>query len=252
MTASTPFRIPDAQRRQYREEGYFILGKTIPDDHLALLRNEYEALTAALHQEMDRRGVDAIGVNQRNRQYLLAGCHNKRPALEQFLFSEVMAEVCQATLGDEAYFLWDQFIVKGPGMELPFKWHQDGGCIDHDHRTYMVCWCAMDDVSVESGAVNVLPFSKAGVRERAPHRRDPETNELIGYFGSEPGVPIVGPAGCMGVYTSVNFHRSGPNMTDRMRRAYLIQYSAEPMMNRDGTGLFGYAVPFLKGGERVR
>lgn len=244
-------RITDAHKQQYRDEGYFILERVIPDGHLALLRREYQALIDEIHKEMDKRGTDTIGVNQRNRQYLTVNCFKKRPALGGFLFSDAMAGICRATLGDDAYLMWDQFVVKGPGMPMPFEWHQDGGCIAHEHRPYVICWCALDDMDLENGTLHILPFSQAGVRERVPHRRDPNTQQPVGYFGPEPGIPVVAPAGSIAVYSSLSFHRSGPNISDRMRRSYLVQYSAEPMMNADGTGLFGNAEPFLKNGRKL-
>lgn len=201
---------------------------------------------------MDRRGTDAIGVNRRDRQYLFTNCYAKHPILGRFLFSDVMADICRATRGTEAFLLHDQFVVKGPGMAMPFEWHQDGGCIAHDHRPYLICWCANDDVDTDNGAVQILPFSVAGTRERVRHKRDPRTGQPVGYFGSEPGVAIKGGAGVIGVYSSLSFHRSGPNRSNRFRRCYLVQYTAEPLLHADGVRLFGNAVPFLKADEKFR
>ena len=47
------------------------------------------------------------------------------------------------------------------------------------------------------------------------------------------------------VFTSVNFHCSGANHTDRMRRVYLARYSQEPLLTADGTKLWGNAEPLL-------
>jgi ectoine hydroxylase-related dioxygenase (phytanoyl-CoA dioxygenase family) len=49
-----------------------------------------------------------------------------------------------------------------------------------------------------------------------------------------PGDPIIAPAGSIACFSSTLFHRSGANMSDRMRRVYLAQYSAEPILNEDG------------------
>ncbi len=48
----------------------------------------------------------------------------------------------------------------------------------------------------------------------------------------------------------INFHRSGSNTTDSMRRVYLAQYAKEPIRGANGEQ-FGLAEPFLKGGEVV-
>lgn len=251
MSNPTPFRIPDDLKQQYRDEGYFTLERVIPDEHLMLLRNECQHFIEKLDAEMDKRGTDTIGLIQRRKQYIAFNCLKQRPGLGEFLFSDLMAEVCRAALGDEAYLLWDQYVVKCPGQEMEYLWHQDGGCIAHDHRPYVICWCALDDVRVESGTLHVLPFSSAGVRDRVPHRRDEKTSQPVGYFGEEAGVPVIAPAGSIAAYSSLSFHRSGPNVSQMMRRSYLVQYTAEPLMNADGTRLFGNAEPFLKDGRIV-
>jgi ectoine hydroxylase-related dioxygenase (phytanoyl-CoA dioxygenase family) len=252
MADTEPLPLSAAQQQQYRDEGYLILNRAIPDDHLAILHTGYQSLVDGMHREMDRRGTDAIGVNRRGKQYLITNCYPKQPALGRFLFSDLMAGICRATLGADAYLLWDQFVVKGPGMAMPFEWHQDGGCIGHAHRPYVICWCALDEMDLDNGTLQILPFSKAGVRDRVLHRRDPKTGQPVGYFGAEPGVAVTGPAGTVGVYSSLSFHRSGPNASGRFRRSYLVQYTAEPLMHADGVRLFGNAVPFLKAGEKVR
>jgi len=45
-----------------------------------------------------------------------------------------------------------------------------------------------------------------------------------------------------------NFHCSGSNSTPNMRRSFLAQYSAEPILSTEGT-LWGAAEPLLLGGK---
>jgi ectoine hydroxylase-related dioxygenase (phytanoyl-CoA dioxygenase family) len=132
---------------------------------------------------------------------------------------------------------------------MKFAWHQDSGYVGHPHREYLSCWCALDDMSVENGTVFMLPYDRAGGKAVTQHKKEDGTNDLIGYFGDDPGVPIICPAGSIAVFSSVCFHRSNPNTTNRMRRVYLAQYSAEPIMNRENTKQWAMADPFLSGGE---
>ncbi len=82
------------------------------------------------------------------------------------------------------------------------------------------------------------------------HIYDERTNDLVGYFGKNPGIPAIVPAGSIVAFSSYVFHRSGPNLTDKLRRVYLPQYSPEIIFNDDGTQK-GQSVPFLKKGEIV-
>ena len=104
-------------------------------------------------------------------------------------------------------------------------------------------------MSVENGTVFILPYDRAGGKAVTQHKREDGTNDLVGYFGDDPGIPVICPAGSIAVFSSVCLHRSNPNTTNRMRRVHLAQYSAEPIMNRENTKLWAMAEPFLHDGE---
>jgi hypothetical protein len=72
---------------------------------------------------------------------------------------------------------------------------------------------------------------------------------MVGYFGKDPGVPVIVPAGSIAAFSSYIFHRSGPNLTDKLRRIYLPQYSPTVILDLQGKP-WGQSVPFLKNGER--
>ena len=74
---------------------------------------------------------------------------------------------------------------------------------------------------------------------------------MVGYFGDAPGVPVIAPAGSIAVFSSTCFHRSGFNRTDKMRRAYLVQYSDAPILSEDGSAPRHLAEPFLQDGRNV-
>ena len=120
-----------------------------------------------------------------------------------------MAEVVRAALGESAYLFNEQYVVKAAEKGLKFGWHQDSGFVGYPHRPYLSCWCALDEVSVENGTVNLLPYSRAGARELVEHLKDEETSDMVGYFGDDPGEPVVVDAGSIACFSSVCFHRSG-------------------------------------------
>ena len=82
-------------------------------------------------------------------------------------------------------------------------------------------------MSLANGTAYVMPFSHIGIRTLVEHVRDDATGDKAGYFGEAPGVPVIVPAGSVAVFSSLSFHRSGPNTTEQMRRAYVTQYSPE-------------------------
>ena len=247
---STPHTtsISDQARRQFREEGWFLLKGVVPAAHLALLREVCMQFIAAHDAEMDAAGVTQQGINIRGNRYFIANRH-KGTRLAEFIYSDLMAEVCRATLGDNAYLFWEQFVVKGPEKGSKFSWHQDSAYVGTPHRPYLTCWVTLDDVTEANGTVYLLPYSRAGTREVVPHTKNPVSNDLEGYFGSDPGDPVIAPAGSIACFSSTVLHRSGFNTTPHWRRVYLPQYSAEPLLRPDGK-LAAFAEPFLVNGER--
>lgn len=244
--------ITDAHRQQYLEEGYFVLPSAIRPDHLQILRESCDRLIDLMHEEMDRKNTDHIHISHRGKRYHIAKRFREVPRLSEYVFSDLMADICRATIGDTAWLFYDQYVVKAAEQGISFSWHQDSGYLGFPHRPYVTVWAAVDDVSIDNGTAWVLPFSRVGIRTLVEHIRDPETGDKAGYFGAEPGVPVEAPAGSVAVFSSLTFHRSGPNQTDRMRRAYVTQYSPEIILNEAGTAPMHLAEPFLRDGRPVR
>ena len=252
MSPATTFKISDALKKQYRDEGYMILERCIPDEHLELLRGECQFFIDLENDKMDKAGKDVLGINHRNKRYFIAQRYQESQRLHEFIFSDLMADICRATIGDTAYLFWEQYVVKCAEVGMKFAWHQDSGYVGFPHRQYLTCWCALDDMSVANGTAYILPFSRAGTREVVKHIQEPGSNDLIGYHGSDPGDPVLVPAGSIAVFSSVTFHRSGANHTNKMRRVYLPQYSPEPIINPESGKPSGHVDAFLKNGVRVR
>ena len=243
--------ISSEQTEQYREEGYFILENVVPEVHLNMLREECQRYIDEADAERARKHEKSQGITHAGKRYFVSDRHKENDRLRSYIYSDLMAEVCKATLGTEGYLFWEQYVVKGAEVGMKFSWHQDSGYVGYDHTPYMSCWCALDDMSEENGTVYVLPFSRAGTRERQEHKVEEDSNDKVGYFGSDPGIPVIAPAGSLAIFSSVTFHRSGTNTTDQMRRVYLTQYSGAPIYTEDGSRLWGNAVHFVKNNVRI-
>lgn len=240
-----------SMREQYVTEGYFVLEGILSDEQLALLRGGAQFAMDRADSEMNAAGVDRMGINARGKRYFSAMTYRQRPELKDFLFSGLMAEICRATIGAEAFLFWEQYVIKGADPDTAFAWHQDSGYVHEDATPYLTCWIALDEVTEENGSVYLLPYSRSGIRSYVKHIRDPRVNDQVCYFGDDPGIPLVVPAGSIACFSSLVIHRSGPNRTDRLRRAYLAQYSPEVIMAKDGTTPWGSFDPFLSAGNDV-
>ena len=244
--------VTQAHREQYERDGYFLLEAVVPAEHLEVLRAEVGTAIARIDEEMDAKGVDKLGICLKNSRYFVGAFNNPETRVGEFIYSDLMAEVCRATLGENAYLFHEQYVVKAAERGEVFSWHQDSGYVGYaEHKPYLTCWVTLDDVDEANGTVYILPYDRAGTRDYVPHVRDDKHNDMVGYQGDDAGIPVIVPAGSIAVFSSTVFHRSGPNTTDKMRRIYLPQYSSEPIVRPDGR-LHNLAEPFLVNGERVR
>jgi len=235
--------------RQFQDEGFFVLGGIVPPGDLDTLRAECQRFVDERDREMDRLGVDNLDLDHRGSRYFVHA-HGKSPAVDGFLASELMVRIAQVALGDTVYLFNEQYVVKAADHGMKFSWHQDSGFIPYPHRPYLTCWIPLDDVTEANGTVYLMPYSRAGTRDVVEHVRDDESHDLVGYSGDDPGDPAIVPAGSVVCFSSTLLHRSGPNTTDRMRRAYVAQYSAEPLLGEDGAEPRMLAVPLLIDGQR--
>ncbi|MDQ0394368.1 phytanoyl-CoA dioxygenase family protein [Labrys monachus] len=250
------FEVTDEQARHFRQEGYVLFENAVPAELIEMLRNECAYFVRREDEKMDRLGVDQLGITHRNKRYHAAFAVRDRPGLGSYLFGEVLKKVCEALVGPDAYLFFDGFVVKGAEGGMKLAWHQDSGYVnavdgDIDHKPYITVWCPLDDVTEENGTIYILPTSEAGIRTWVRHEFDPPSNDWVGYFGPAKGVPVIAKAGTLAVFSSLTMHSSGANLTPRLRRAYIAQYSPEPVLTADKTMLWGNAMPFLRGGAEV-
>jgi hypothetical protein len=112
--------------QHFATEGYAVFEGLLAGAPLELLRAECARFVAREDARMDAAGVDKLGLSVRGKRYFANECQRERPSLRSVLFSEAMANVCRATLGDDAYFFFDQYVVKGPDALAAnsFGWHQ--------------------------------------------------------------------------------------------------------------------------------
>lgn len=246
-------RLTEQDRLDFVDHGYFVVRDAVSADDLAALRRECDEAVAWQDDELRKNG-DAQDVTHAGRRYFVPFRSRQSPVLRRYTASDLMAEVCDATIGGSAYLFCEMFVVKSKEVGLPFGWHQDSGYLDYfKHGTfpaYVTTWLALEDMTEENGTLYVLPFSEGGSRTLVEHRLEPATKDKVADFGPNPGRPVLVPAGSLVVLSSLVPHKSGPNTSDRPRPAYLCQFSPEPILYPDGTPVL-MADPFLREGARI-
>ncbi|MDP2322943.1 MAG: phytanoyl-CoA dioxygenase family protein, partial [Gammaproteobacteria bacterium] len=81
---------------------------------LAMIRAACDACVAATEADMRARGVTEDRINVLGKKYFVLSPRKSHPVLRAVIFSEKIAGVCRATIGDTAYLHNEQFVVKMP------------------------------------------------------------------------------------------------------------------------------------------
>ena len=122
-----------------------------------------------------------------------------------------------------ARLFWEQGVAKPPQARTELPWHQDSGYTPTVPEEYVTCWLALDDAVETNGCLWVQPRSHH--RGRQPHHNSESFGPFrVGYDGDDNGVAVPVTKGSVLVFSSLLLHRSGPNVTDSSRRAWIIQY----------------------------
>ena len=249
-------KVPAADRQRFERDGFVILKSVMDAATLAMLREECAVFVERTDRWLERRGTDVFGITHRGKRYFISNRYRDSERMRDFVFGELMRAISTAFLGPTVYLFNEQWVVKGAEQGMKFAWHQDSGYVrfrdpGNTHAPYLTCWCALDHMSRENGTISVLPHGRAGSRNTVfTHRHEPGSNDLVGYEGDDPGELCEMPAGSVAVFSSTSLHRSGANTTPQLRRAYLTQYTREPIYSKNGE-LWAQAVPFVADGKVV-
>ena len=127
-------------------------------------------------------------------------------------------------IGPDVNMYWDQAVYKKPEKPRRFPWHQDNGYTFIEPQQYLTCWLALTDADRGER----LPVDRAG---RAPrrHARPPLRRSarlrVLRRTAASPRSPAPVRAGSAFVFSSLTPHTTGPNLTDAVRKAYILQYA---------------------------
>ena len=236
----------------FEREGYLVVPNALDADTLERLRVEYEVAARHEAEALDRAAESASPLSRRGERYYIAGRSRRRPALHELVTSELMRQLCAALIGPNAYGFNELFVSKLPHPQSGFVWHQDYAylaALERDFPPNLTVWMALDATTEVNGAIRVIPWSRGGARELIPHALERDwTRETVADFGGvEDSVLLEVDAGSIICMSGLLPHASGPNLSDEVRRAYLVQYSPQ-VVEVEGEAL-QLATPVLVNGE---
>ena len=217
-----PFRVvSEQQARQYDELGFFVLRDAFSHDEMAAVVETIDPFEA--DQEEALRALDGGRFFIARADEITFTTHlvPRSPVLRSFTAGALLADLCADLIGPDVRLYWDQAVYKKPGTESPFPWHQDNGYAFVEPQQYLTCWVALTDATLDNGCPWVVP---------GLHRRGTLAHEHsdIGFVClHDPGGAVAAPAarGSIVVFSSLTPHSTGPNRTEDVRKAYIVQFA---------------------------
>ena len=267
------FEISDQQIQQFDRDGFLIVDKVVGPEEIEIARAGMDRILAGTYTG-DRRPAAIRSTphptfgNAKTTHWVL----NSRLVDEHVWSLVTQAEVARAAarlLHTSSLSVIEDQLLDKPGGGSPVATHQDYRYWQFSNNPSMVtCWIALDDMSREIGTVELIPGSHrwgqyAFDRSLADDFKDQVDGANVYMRVADslrpPGaemqfVPALVPAGGAAFFHSLTIHCSGPNRTDRRRRALSIHYAAaECQLDRKQTvdQTFPYCFARLKDGDRL-
>jgi len=210
------------QVAQFDELGYVVIPDLIEAELVARVREEIDDF---------ERDVDTFLASREDGRFTIAETGAITFSTHLVARSELLRElsrhpaivgICADLIGPDVNLYWDQGVYKKPEKPRRFPWHQDNGYAFVEPQQYLTVWVALTDATRENGCPVVAP---------RVHRRGTLMHKFVQPLGFEclhdPDETAVAevPAGGAVVFSSLTPHLTGPNTTDGVRKAYILQYA---------------------------
>jgi phytanoyl-CoA hydroxylase len=218
-----PFRLlTEDQVRQFDERGFVVIHGVFGEDVLAPVRSEIDDLERRSEEFLRTQTGERVMIAEADAITFTAHAVKQAPAARAFSRHPVFADLCHDLIGPDARLYWDQAVYKKPEKPRRFPWHQDNGYTYVEPQQYLTCWVALTDATLDNGCPQVAP----GI-----HRNGTLVHEFVDPLGyecltspEETEAAEVGAGGIV-VFSSLTPHLTGPNQTDAVRKAYILQYA---------------------------
>lgn len=157
--------------------------------------------------------------------------------MAEFYRSKLFADITRDLVGDDCRLYWDQAVYKHPKKGGQFPYHQDNGYTFVRPQAYLTCWLALSDAPIKAGCPWIIPeahrFGTYRHSNQSSGLEIENVRDLVDLHG-EIAAPVK--AGDMVIFSSLTPHKTGANLSSRIRKALIIQFIPDGAVciTRDG------------------
>ena len=235
-TASELPKYSDAEHAQFEKDGYVRLGRLLSVDQLSALCTRIDDLMlgnrvidgiifqldgdSGCYEKLSRR---TVGASRPTLAYRRVDELHLDPLFLGYMRHPLFRNITRRYIGETVSVFRSMFMNKPAhgGTELP--WHQDVGAgwgIDSNPTTSV--WTALDDATVSTGCMQIVPGShRLGILNEGHYT---SKEDQVAYCSPDRIIDLEVAAGEAVLIHNWVLHRSGVNKTGNPRRAFSIAY----------------------------
>lgn len=241
VDATGPFGFLDTEQvAAFDRDGVVVVPDVFGAGEIAAVRDLVDVFEAEADAFLRTRADQRFSIAEAGAITFTTHLVARSAALAAFARHPRLAGICADLLGPDVNLYWDQAVYKKPEKPRRFPWHQDNGYAYVEPQQYLTCWIPLTDADLANGCPQVA---------RGLHRLGTLQHtyvEPLGYecFAEPPAAVVVAeaPVGSVVVFSSLTPHLTGPNTTDAVRKAYILQYAPVGAEKLQGNPLEGPAV----------
>jgi phytanoyl-CoA hydroxylase len=222
---SGPFRaLDERQVAQFDGEGYVVVSDVLDPAEVASVTAEIDTVEAQTDAFLQTLDGDRFTISESGALTFSPHLVQRSSPLRGLSAHPRFLDICADLIGPDVRLYWDQAVYKKPEKPRRFPWHQDNGYTFVEPQEYLTLWVALTDATIANGCPQVAPgVHRAGTLRH--HYVDPLGFEC---FDDHPdAVAAEVGAGGVVVFSSLTPHLTGPNTTDAVRKAYILQYAPD-------------------------
>jgi ectoine hydroxylase-related dioxygenase (phytanoyl-CoA dioxygenase family) len=235
------------QKYQLNEDGFVVLENLFTVEEMNEVAERIESFQRRHEESLQATESGASGISRADEITFTDHLAEKDPAIRAFCERPEFVAISTQLLGPDIDLYWNQSVFKQPECAKEFPWHQDDGYGIVDPSPYLTLWLALNDATPENGCISVMPGSyKRGLIE---HWESPIGNVCYSSDEADQGIRVPVKAGSLIVFWSLTFHKSGPNVSDGTRKAFVIQYAKSPLRNGYSGEVMEHLLPIARNGQ---
>jgi phytanoyl-CoA hydroxylase len=218
-----PFSTLGAEQvAQFDELGFVVVPDLLDTELVARVLDEIDGFEREMDAFLASRKEGRMSIAETGAITFSIHLVARSPLLRGVSTHPTIVGICRDLVGPDVNLYWDQAVYKKPEKPRRFPWHQDNGYAFVEPQQYLTVWLALTDATVDNGCPWVVP----GVHRHGTvvhHYVDPLGWECL--TDPDGAVPAPVPAGGAVVFSSLTPHLTGPNTSDNVRKAYILQYA---------------------------